>query len=73
MDYPCTVGELSRNTYIEFKHGPIFESLTKDIQENGITTPLRVVNDYLIDGHHRAVVAMELGLLEIPISYEGVL
>lgn len=73
MDHPCYVGDLSRNTYIEYKHGRVFEDLAVDIRKNGITTPLRVVNNYLVDGHHRAVIAMELGITEIPITYEGVL
>jgi hypothetical protein len=71
FDNPCLVGELSREMYILPKHAQVFQDLTADIQQNGITAPLRVVNQYLVDGHHRAIVAMELGLDEVPITYEG--
>lgn len=73
FDYPCLVGELTRDTYVESKHRAVFDDLAVDIQKNGISTPLRVVNGYLVDGHHRAVVALELGIDLIPIQYEGVL
>lgn len=71
FDNPCLVGELSRDMYVLPKHTQVFQDLTADIQQNGITAPLRVVNNVLVDGHHRAIVAMELGLTEVPIVYEG--
>lgn len=71
FDNPCLVGDLTRAMYVLPKHEEVFQDLTADIQQNGITAPLRVVNDVLIDGHHRAIVAMELGLNEVPIAYEG--
>jgi len=71
FDNPCLVGELSRDMYVLPKHERVFSELTTDIQENGITDPLRVVGQFLVDGHHRAIVAMELGLEEVPITYEG--
>lgn len=73
FDHPCLVGELSRTLYIDSLHNEIFDQLTDDILQNGIMTPLRVVNRHLVDGHHRAIIALELDLPEIPISYEGTL
>ena len=70
-DQNCLVGELCRGVYIEKKHHTVFDDLARDIRENGIETPLRVVGDRLVDGHHRAIVAIELGLGNIPITYEG--
>lgn len=72
-DHHCRVGELSRTSYELPKHVDIFNDLSTAIQRDGITTPLRVVSGMLVDGHHRAIVAMELGIPTIPIAYEGVL
>jgi polysaccharide pyruvyl transferase WcaK-like protein len=69
-DYPnMRVGELTRTDYPN--RAFVFEDLYNDIHKNGITTPLRVVNDRLVDGHHRAIIAMELGIETIPIEYSG--
>jgi polysaccharide pyruvyl transferase WcaK-like protein len=65
------VGELTRTDYPN--RAFVFEDLYNDIHKNGITTPLRVVNDRLVDGHHRAIIAMELGIETIPIEYSGYL
>lgn len=73
FDHGCLVGSLSRDSYVEQKHVDTFVRLRDDISRNGITTPLRVVGTKLVDGHHRAVIALELGIDEIPINYEGVL
>lgn len=69
-DYPeLRVGELSRLNYPN--RAFVFEVLYADIMTNGISNPLRVVNDRLVDGHHRAIIAIELGLQEVPIEFSG--
>jgi ParB-like chromosome segregation protein Spo0J len=45
-----------------------YEGLKEDIKSKGIHTPLAVSKNMLMDGHHRAVAAMELGLPQIPVS-----
>ena len=71
FDHGCRVGDLSGALYGEDKHEKVFQSLRESIQRNGVTKPLRVVSGVLVDGHHRAMIIMELGLSEIPITYEG--
>lgn len=51
------------------------DQLKADINRNGIQNPLIVREDesgerWLRNGHHRLVVAMELGLTEVPILIE---
>lgn len=44
--------------------------LSKDIKENGVREPLTVRNgNVLVEGHHRAVAAMQLGLDEVPVRH----
>ena len=45
-----------------------YEGLKEDIKNKGIHTPLKVSNSMLMDGHHRALIAMELGIPQIPVS-----
>lgn len=69
-DYPSLrVGELTRADYSN--RAFVFEPLSEDIHKNGITTPLRVANSRLVDGHHRAIIAMEQGLNAVPVEYSG--
>lgn len=42
-----------------------YKELVRDIQKNGLTEPLRVVGNHLKDGHHRLVIAKELGYKRI--------
>ena len=51
------------------------DQLKADINRNGIQNPLIVREDesgerWLRNGHHRLVIAMELGLTEVPILME---
>ena len=71
FDHGCRVGDLSVALYGEGKHERVLQGLRESIQQDGVTEPLRVVSGVLVDGHHRALVIMELGLSEIPITYEG--
>lgn len=69
-DYPDkTIGQLKRDDYPNRPF--VFDELTKDIAANGIVEPLRVVNNFLVDGHHRAIIALELGLDNVSIEYSG--
>ncbi len=46
------------------------DSLKKDIEANGVQEPLVVSRrgDLLVDGHHRAIAAIELGLKKVPVT-----
>lgn len=57
--------------YLKIKDVGYFDQLSKDIQDNGLSTPLRVNDGVLVDGHHRAIIAMELELKEVLIEYCG--
>jgi hypothetical protein len=50
-----------------------FDTLLESIKNNGIVSPLTVVNGVLVDGHHRAIVIKELALPIVPITYSGYL
>jgi ParB-like chromosome segregation protein Spo0J len=68
-DHPTlTVGALHRDLY-DYD----FDELCEDVRLNGINKPLRVVNGVLVDGHHRAIIAKELGLTCVPVEYSGTL
>lgn len=68
-DYPeRQVSDLHRGLY-DYP----FDDLVEDVRRNGIKEPLRVVNNRLVDGHHRIIVAKELGFDEIQITYSGYL
>lgn len=43
----------------------IYKAMIKNIQKNGLTEPLRVIDGHLRDGHHRLVIAKELGYKRI--------
>ena len=43
-------------------------NLERDIAENGILEPVKVVNDEIIDGRHRFMAARRLKMTEIPIE-----
>lgn len=69
-DYPDkTIGQLKRADYPNRPF--VFDELAKDIAANGVVKPLRVVNRFLVDGHHRAIIALELGLDNVPVEYSG--
>jgi ParB-like chromosome segregation protein Spo0J len=51
-----------------------YDNLKKSIAKEGMKKPIKVVkNDHefpwLYDGHHRAVIAHELGLKKVPVEY----
>jgi ParB-like chromosome segregation protein Spo0J len=71
FDHGCLVGDLPGDAYADKKHLDVLEELRQSIRDNGVTSPLRVVGNQLVDGHHRALVIMELGLASVPIVYEG--
>ena len=50
-----------------------FDALLESVKNNGIESPLTVVNGVLVNGHHRAIVIKELALPNIPITYSGYL
>lgn len=71
-DYPNkTISDLHRADYLNRAY--VFEGLAADIAKNGIKEPLRVANGVLVNGHHRAIIALELGLESVPIEYSGYL
>lgn len=49
------------------------DSLTNDIKQNGIVTPIEVKVENgkieVVNGHHRLKIAKELGIKEIPVKY----
>lgn len=56
----------------EFEHGgprPYVEHLKADISKNGMREPIDVRRGAVVDGHHRSVAAMELGMQKIPVRY----
>lgn len=68
------VRHLTRGMYDEMHGQEEFDKLSASIREHGILNPLFVEKDrsnkYLIDGHHRAIVARELGIDRIPVTYD---
>lgn len=63
-----TIGELdSENIFQDDTER--YQSLSDSIKTEGIKTPLDVSlkRNLLIDGHHRAIVARDLGIDKIPI------
>jgi ParB-like chromosome segregation protein Spo0J len=68
-DYPALkVHDIHRDLY-DYD----FDALSRDMEANGISKPLTVVNGALVDGHHRAIVAKELEFSDVPITYSGYL
>jgi len=60
--------EYSRQFFPELK-GDAFNLLLKDIEANGIRTPLEITKDKLVlCGHERLRIALELGLKLVPIT-----
>jgi len=47
--------------------GKDYDDLKSDIAEKGIHTPLLISGKQLLDGHHRAVAAMQLGMSHVPV------
>lgn len=55
-----------------FITGEAYESLKKDIEQNGIIEPIYLFEGKIIDGRNRYRVAQDLGLNDIPVrEYEG--
>lgn len=72
---------LSSNDHPEWKVSDLhrglfdypFDDLLDDVRRNGLREPLTVVNNFLVNGHHRVIVAKELGIEEVEITYSGYL
>lgn len=71
FDHGCLVEDLPLSSYQAMKHRDVLEELRQSMDRLGVITPLRVVDTHLVDGHHRALVIMELGIEEVPVTYEG--
>jgi ParB-like chromosome segregation protein Spo0J len=67
---PIRVGQLVPEDVTAFGTKEHYSDLRDSIQEHGIQKPLVVHRNTLIDGHHRAVAAMELDLPRIPVQRE---
>lgn len=63
-----TIGELDAENIFQ-DDSERYQSLHDSIKSEGIKVPLSVSlkRNLLIDGHHRAIVARELGIDQIPI------
>ena len=48
--------------------GALFENLVVDIRENGMSQPVLVLGEYLLDGRNRALAANKAGLSIIPVN-----
>lgn len=71
-EYQLRVGDLHPEGIREYSwDAEHYDDLKKSIQDRGITNPLLVRGNTLIDGHHRAVIARELELAKIPIKRIG--
>jgi hypothetical protein len=64
-----TVGSLDADFVWNQDDDHTYEELHDSIKKEGIKTPLDVSlrNNMLYDGHHRAVIARDLGIDQIPI------
>ena len=82
-DYPGTVGDVHRNVYHGAPSNEDWASLHKDagydwaglhksVAEHGITEPLEINRSSrtLIEGHHRAMVAIEQGHSKVPVKFK---
>lgn len=63
-----TIGDLDAENIFQ-DDAEYYQSLHDSIKTEGIKTPLEVSlkRNLLIDGHHRAIVARDLGIDKIPI------
>lgn len=75
LDFPTddeggyyTVGQLDPE--LSFDDVEHYNTLKEDILQNGIQEPIPVRKGKLADGHHRAVIAKELGIPRIPVIEE---
>ena len=64
-----TIGDLDAENIFQ-NDAERYQSLYDSIKTEGIKTPLEVSlkRNLLIDGHHRAIVARDLGIDKIPIK-----
>lgn len=54
--------------YFEEDHPVLMESLRDDISQHGIKTPIDVsTDDEVLNGHHRALAAGDVGLTHVPV------
>ena len=64
------VRHLTRGMY--GKDDEVFDKIQQSVAQHGIQDPLFVSHDrknkYLIDGHHRAILAFEYGIDKIPVT-----
>jgi ParB-like chromosome segregation protein Spo0J len=75
LDFPMgdgsyyTVGSLDPELSFDMEH---YNTLKEDIVKNGIKEPIVVDSmgnhKVVLDGHHRAVIAKELGMPNIPVN-----
>jgi ParB-like chromosome segregation protein Spo0J len=65
-----TIGELDAENIFQDDEER-YQSLHDSIKKEGIKVPLSVVRDknLLVDGHHRAIVARDLGINQVPVTY----
>jgi len=82
-DYDEPMEHTFRNIQEDYDHGSphprdvrfggprnYIEHLKRDISKNGITEPLTVRGgNVLVEGHHRGLAAMELGLDGVPVQH----
>lgn len=69
-----TIGELDAENIFQDDHDR-YTSMYESVKKEGIKVPLTVSlkRNLLIDGHHRAIVARDLGIDKIPIVNKDVL
>ena len=74
LDFPTddeggyyTIGQLDPELSFNMDH---YNNLKEDIAKNGMKQPIEIRKGQIDDGHHRAVIAKELGLSSIPVVEE---
>lgn len=62
-----TIGEANPEDWFDMEH---YQSLKEDIAKHGIVRPIKILHgQYLNEGHHRAMIAKELNIPQIPAQY----
>lgn len=73
LDFPLdddshyTIGQLDPELSFDMDH---YNRLRDDIAKNGMQQPIEIRKGQVENGHHRAVIAKELGLSHIPVIEE---
>ena len=73
LDFPLdddsyyTIGQLDPELSFDMDH---YNRLRDDIAKNGMQQPIEIRKGQVENGHHRAVIAKELGLSRIPVIEE---